>query len=134
MLFAISRGNVEGFTGGQQSIVHLVSTAQAVQAAGLGFVFTDGHGIMAFTEFFDDLAHLDEVDWPLMEARYWADTDDDLDRKRRRQAEFLVHRRFPVALIQGIGVINEGKKQETEALLTEFGLAIPVAVKRGWYY
>jgi len=134
MLFAISRGNVEGFTGGQQSIVHLVSTAQAVQAAGLGFVFTDGHGIMAFTEFFDDLAHLDEVDWPLMEARYWADTDDDLDRKRRRQAEFLVHRRFPVALIQGIGVINEGKKQETEALLAEFGLAIPVAVKRGWYY
>ena len=134
MLFTISMGNVEGFAGGQQSIVHLVSTVQAVQVAGLGIVFTDGHGIMAFTGFYDDLAQLDEVDWPLMNAHYWADTDDDLDRKRRRQAEFLVHDRFPVRLIQGIGVINQQKKEETEALLAEFGLTIPVATKRGWYY
>jgi len=134
MLFTISRGNVEGFTGGQQSIVHLVSTIQVVQAAGLGFVFTDGHGIMAITGFYDDPAQLDEVDWPLMNAHYWADTDDDLDRKRRRQAEFLVHQRFPVPLIQGIGVINQHKKTEAEALLAEFGLTIPVAAKPGWYY
>ncbi len=134
MLYTISRGNVEGFSGGQQSIIHLVSTVQTVQVAGLGFVFTDGHGIMAITDFYDDLAQLDEVDWPLMNSRYWFDTDDDLDRKRRRQAEFLVHERFPVSLIQGIGVINQQKKIETEALLAEFGLDIPVAVRPGWYY
>lgn len=134
MLFTISRGNVEGFDGGQRSIVHLVSTVQSVQAAGLGFVFTDGHGIMAITDFYDDPAQLDEVDWPLMNSRYWFDTDDDLDRKRRRQAEFLVHQRFPVNLVQGIGVINQQKKEETEALLAEFGLAIPVAASPGWYY
>lgn len=134
MLFTISRGNVKGFAGGQQSIVHLVSTVQSVQAAVLGFVFTDGHGIMAFTGFYDDPAQLDEVDWPLMNAHYWADTDDDLDRKRLRQAEFLVHERFPAELIQGIGVINQQKKEETEVLLAEFGLAIPVATKPGWYY
>jgi hypothetical protein len=134
MLFTISRGNVEGFTGGQGSIVHLVSTVQAVRAAGLGFVFTDGHGIMAFTDFYDDLTLLDEVDWPLMRARYWADTDDDLDRKRRRQAEFLVHQRFPVGLIQEIGVMDRQRKAETEALLAACGLAIPVSVRPGWYY
>ena len=134
MLFTISKGNVEGFAGGQQSIVHLVSTVQAVQAAGLGFVFTDGHGIMAITDFYDDPAQLDEVDWPLMNSRYWFDTDDDSDRKRRRQAEFLVHHRFPVPLIHGIGVINQQKKTETEALLVEFDLAIPVAASPGWYY
>lgn len=134
MLNTISKGNVEGFAGGQQSIAHLVSTVQAVQAAGLGFVFTDGHGTMAITDFYDDLGQLDEVDWPLMSARYWFDIDDDLDRKRRRQAEFLVHQRFPVALIQEIGVINQQKKAETEAMLAEFGLTIPVAAKPGWYY
>ena len=134
MLYTISRGNVEGFSGGQQSIIHLVSTVQTVQVARLGFVFADGHGIMAITDFYDDLAQLDEVDWPLMNSRYWFDTDDDLDRKRRRQAEFLVHERFPVSLIQGIGVISQQKKIETEALLAEFGLAIPVFVRPVWYY
>jgi len=118
MLFTIAHGNVEGFNGGQGSIANLVSTVQAVQAAGLGFVFTDGHGIMAFTDFYDDLARLDEVDWPLMSARYWADTDDDLDRKRRRQAELLVHQRFPVALIQEIGVMGKQRERERDRRTT----------------
>jgi hypothetical protein len=134
MLYTISRGNVEGFTGGQQTIVHLVSSAQAIQAAGMDFVFSDGHGIMTFTEFYSDLAHLDQVDWPLMRSTYWADTNDDLDRKRRRQAEFLIYERFPVDLIQEIGVINPAKKQEIEALLAEFGLTVPVFIRPGWYY
>jgi hypothetical protein len=134
MLYTISRGNVAGFAGGQGSIIHLVSSAQAVQEAGLRFVFTDGHGIMAFTDFYDDLAQLDEVDWPLMRAQYWADTDDDLDRKRRRQAEFLVQFRFPVSLIGAIGVINQQRKTATEQLLAAHGLDIDVSVQHGWYY
>lgn len=134
MLFTLSRGNVEGFSGGQHSIVHLVSTVQDVQAAELEFVFTDGHGIMVFTEFFDDLARLNEIDWPLMRERYWADTDDDPDRKRRRQAEFLVYERFPIQLIHGIGVMNEAVKTQVETLIQELGLKIQVAVTRHWYY
>nr|VFK53017.1 MAG: protein of unknown function (DUF4433) [Candidatus Kentron sp. TUN] len=122
---------MEGFTGGQQSIVHLVST---VQEATLRFVFTDGHGIIEWTEFHDDLAQLEEVDWPLMEEHYWFDTHDYPDRKRRRQAEFLVHGRFPIGLIRGIGVIDQQKKAKTERLLASFRLAIPVATKPGWYY
>jgi len=134
MLYTISRGNVEGFTAGQECIVHLVSSVQTVQAAGLKFVFTDGHGIVAFTGFYDDPSQLDKVDWPLMNSIYWFDTDNDLDRKRRRQAEFLVHQRFPVGLIQWVGVINQQKKTETKALLAEFDLGISVAAEPGWYY
>ncbi len=134
MLFTISRGNVVGFDGGQQSIVHLVATAQAVRDAGLGYVFSDGHGIMTLSDFYYDLNHLDEVDWEIMRTHYWADTDDDLDRKRRRQAEFLVHEQFPVELIQGIGVINQTIKQQTDQLLAAHGLNIQVVVKPGWYY
>lgn len=134
MLYAISRGMVEGFGGSQQSIVHVVATIQDIQARGLDFAFTDGHGTIALTAFYNDLASLSEVDFPLMKARYWADTDDDPDRKRRRQAEFLVHRRLPLTLIRGIGVAGPGQKDEVEALLAEFGLNIPVAVMAGWYY
>ncbi len=134
MLYTLSKGNVEGFTGGQQSIVHIVSSVQRVEAAELGFVFTDGHGIMELTDFYDDLIGLSEIDWPLMRAHYWADTDEDPDRKRRRQAEFLVHERFPVELIIGIGVVNEHIKEAAETLIRRSGLNIPVAVKAGWYY
>lgn len=134
MLYTIAHGNVEGFTGGQQSIVHLVSTAQAVREAGLGYVFTNGHAIMVMTDFYDDLADLTQVDWPLMKTPYWFDTVQDPDRKRRRQAEFLIHKRFPVMLIQLIGVMSPLLKQQVEKQVADAGLAIPVAVKRQWYY
>jgi len=134
MLYTISRDNVVGFSDGQVSIVHIVSTAQTVNKAGQRFVFSDGHGIMAFTEFFSDLADLDKVDWDIMSTNYWADTNDDMDRKRRRQAEFLVYERFPVNLILKIGVINQLKKIETEAMLAEFDLIIPVVISANWYY
>lgn len=134
MLFTLSKGNVTGFTGNQQSIVHLVSTVQTVQSATLDFVFTDGHGIMALTEFYNETVHLEEIDWSIMRAQYWMDTNEDPDRKRRRQAEFLVHERFPVSLVQGIGVMNEAAKTEVEVMAREFGLEIPVAVRRRWYY
>lgn len=53
MLYAIKSGNVEGYEQGQEAVVYLVSTAQKVSGAGLGHVFTDGHGIMGFTAFYD---------------------------------------------------------------------------------
>jgi hypothetical protein len=86
-----SRGNVEGFSGKQQDIIHLVSNVQAVVEAGFSFVFTDGHGIMVLTDFFEEIGDLDHIDWDLMSSRYWYDTAEDPDRKRRRQAEFLIY-------------------------------------------
>ena len=85
LLYTINRGNVPGYAGGQAPILHLVSSAQRIEATGLGFVFTDGYAIMSLTEFFHDLGQLDRIDWQLMRARQWADTQTDSDRKRRRQ-------------------------------------------------
>ncbi len=91
MLYAINMGNVQDYADGQRPIVHLVSSAEAVQVAGLPFTFTDGHAEMDISRFFTDLHDLDKVDWEMMQAKYWNDTLQDGDRKRRRQAEFLVH-------------------------------------------
>ena len=88
MLYVISRGGVEGYTDGQEPVIHLRSTAEAVKKAGLSWVFTEGHADMGYTDFFDDLKDLDKIDWDLMQARYWHDTNNDPDRTRRRQAEF----------------------------------------------
>jgi len=96
MLYTINQGNVSDHSEGQTPVVHLAASAQAIRAAGHSFVFTDGHGTMQITQFFDNLADLDKVDWQIMKAKYWKDIDIDNDRKRRRQAEFLVHEVFPL--------------------------------------
>jgi hypothetical protein len=108
MLFTISRGNVPEYQEGQGPIVHLVSSAEQVAAhrPALRWLFTDGHAVIALSDYYDDLADLDKIDWEIMAARYWADTSDDGDRERRRQAEFLVYQFFPWQLITGIGVIK----------------------------
>ncbi|MFZ3264324.1 MAG: DUF4433 domain-containing protein [Terriglobales bacterium] len=55
MLYAISRGAVEGYSEGQSPVIYICSTAEAVKEAGLRWVFTEGHADMDFTDFFDDL-------------------------------------------------------------------------------
>jgi hypothetical protein len=132
MLFTINKGNVAGYMGGQEPIVHLVSSTEAVDAAGLAWVFTEGHAVMDYTDFFDDFADLDKIDWPLMASRYWFDSDEYPDRCRRRQAEFLVHKFFPWKLFSEIGVYNTAIAQKTNQILA--GRNIPVSIKGAWYY
>jgi hypothetical protein len=134
MLHAIHQGNVPTYSEGQEKVVYLVSSIEAVQQANLSFVFTDGHGIMALTEFFDDLSELNQVDWQVMNLRYWFDTPEDPDRKRRRQAEFLVHRFFPWQLVHEVGVIHPSVKAEAEQCLQAAAHQPRVIVQRSWYY
>lgn len=79
MLYAIHQGNVPTYSDGQESVIYLVSTVEAVQQANLSFVFTNGHGVMALTQFFDAPADLNQVDWQVMTLRYWFDTSEDND-------------------------------------------------------
>ena len=129
MLLKLKTGQVAGYAEGQEPLIYLVSTAQAVSAAGSGFVFTDGHGLANFTAWFTDLARLDAVDWPLLAAQYWNDTPQDNDRQRRKQAEFLVWQSLDWRLIGGIGVLNAGMKQRVEGILQQHPQHRPVTVK-----
>ena len=136
MLLNLKTGRVEGYNEGQEPLIYLVSSAQTVRDSGAEFVFSNGHGLATFTDWFDDLARLDEVDWDMVYQRYWSDTLEDMDRQRRKQAEFLVHRFCDWALIEQIGVINQAMKQRVEAVLADYPADMhkPVVVKPGWYY
>lgn len=116
-------------------MVYLVTTTEAVRAAGLACVFTDGNAAAAFTKFRADPADLaSAVDWPLMRERHWANTAEDSDRRRRRMAEFLVHERVPVELLTEVGVFNERARDPIAALVAEAGLDAAVRIRRGWYF
>lgn len=134
MLYAIYKGMVDNYQGGQESIIHLVSKAEVISEKNLPFTFTNGHAEMALTEFYESLDNLDKIDWDLMKSPYWNDTVNDMNRKWRRQAEFLVHNNFPVSLIAGIGVLSDGIKNQVEEILRKTNIEITVKVFPNWYY
>jgi hypothetical protein len=135
MLYAIRGGFVEGYSDGQDPILHLEASVEAVVRTGLAFAFTDGHAELAVTDYFDDLTKLSEkVDWDVMRSEYWNDTADQPDRKRKRQAEFLVHHFAPWTLVHRIGVKTVAVKQEVEAILAASAHRPEVEVRGDWYY
>ena len=134
MLYAINGGYVEGYHGSQRPILHLVASVEAITEAGSLFTFTDGHADIVYSEYFDDLDDLDKLDWDIMEERYWRDTAEDGDRKRRRQAEFLVHQFLPWNQIIEIGVINNVMAAEVTGIIEVADHKPNVVVRRDWYY
>jgi hypothetical protein len=136
MMLQLKTGRVAGYSGGQEPLIYLVTSAQTIEGAGIPFVFSDGHGIAAYTHWYDDLNQLGQVDWGMVNQRYWKDTDDDMDRQRRKQAEFLVHEFCPWSLIKEIAVLNQSAKMWVENILSNFDAEMnkPVAIRPGWYY
>lgn len=134
MLFTISKGNVENYSGSQSDIIYLVTRTDIIEKSGKKYVFTDGHAIMAYTEFYNDLKHLDKIDWGVMESKYWADSEEDPDRRRRRQAEFLIHTKVELELFLGIGVYNDRMKEKVENILEAHDIEMLVAVRPEFYY
>ena len=100
MMLNLKTGRVEGYSEGQDPLIYLVSSAQAIEDAGMKFVYSDGHGLATFTDWFEDLDKLDAVDWTVVNLRYWKDDINDMDRQRKKQAEFLVYECCPWSLIQ----------------------------------
>ena len=135
MLLQLHTGQVSGYRETQQPIIYLLSSFQRVLASGARFVFSDGQGIAAYTSWFDDPRYLSRVDWDTVYAKWWSDTLEDMDRQRRKQAEFLIHGFCPWEMIEQIAVVNRQMKQSVEGILGEVASAAPdVVVRSDWYY
>jgi hypothetical protein len=100
------------------------------------FVFSDGQATKAFTKFYEDISNLDKVDWSVMGSQYWNDREEDPDRKRRRQAEFLIHQMFSWDAVEFLAVKNQNLKNRLDKyLLDEWPHRVkPVRVESDWYY
>jgi hypothetical protein len=135
MLFRIQHDGVEGVSSDPRRLVYFVSSTQTVLGAGCRCVFTDGNAATTITDFYDDLDLLDQVvDWPLMRARYWSNTREDGDRRRRRQAEFLVHGTVPLTLIHELGVYAPDVETSVQQIVVASGRNTTICVRPGWYF
>lgn len=135
MLYTAWRGALGADTR-QSDIRHLVSNVQRVQELQLPFVFTDGHPLSSelttFSNQLDDLPSL--LDWEVLCALVWRNTEEDADRKRRRQAEFLIHGAVPWEIVRGIVVQNESMREKVSGLLETNSSQPKVVVLPEWYY
>lgn len=136
MLLAIHKGQVPGYQNGQSSIVYLVSSAETVAKSDRFWCFTDGHAVEGVSEFFDRIEELPKVDWNAVRTWKWGGkwllADPDI--KRRKQAEFLVHERFPLELVEQVGVMNPATAEKVAGILRETELTLRVTVQLGWYH
>lgn len=116
-----------------EKIVYCITTINQIQAHDLNFIFSDGHAVSILTEFFDkdnidNIFHL--LDWSAIKATYWND-ENDLDLKRRKEAEFLVEGDIPANCILGFGVYNDYAK----GMLIEYGIPEnKIAIKPDYYF
>lgn len=116
-----------------QNIVYCVSSVQKIMDLQLDFVFTDGHAVDGFSSQFTaaDIQNIDILlDKNAINARYWRD-ENDLDRKRRKEAEFLVLGDIVQEGILGFITYNEMAKNT----VVNFGAdAAKVHIKSEFYF
>lgn len=118
----------------QHDIIYLISSIEKLEELKVKYVFTDGHSFAGYTQFFNDPKNLNQIDWRTIRSRNWANTDDDPDKKRRKEAECLVYREVSVDAIFEIVVYNQAAYDYILNVLNEKNKNIPVALRRDWYY
>lgn len=126
MMYAIEAGNVPTYSGGCDRIIYLVTTVERLVGIGLNLVFTDRNAVLTVAEYAADLDRLDSlVDWPLMKATYWNNTREAPDRRERRMAECLVHRRVPWEGFAEIVTKNRACEHQAREVLSMTGADFP---------
>ncbi|ALI99152.1 type II toxin-antitoxin system toxin DNA ADP-ribosyl transferase DarT [Rufibacter tibetensis] len=136
MLYNIKTGH-RGITKRPQTdIVYLCCKINDLVGSCGDWCFTDGHAKTAISEFYNSLDNLEKVDWEVVTQKWWNNTEDDFDRMRRKQAEFLVKNHVPVSTIGIIVVHDTERETQVNNMLKQLGLNIPVLVnpKKEFYY
>lgn len=116
-----------------ENIVYCVCSVQKIIDLQLDFVFTDGHAVDGFSSQFtvDDIQNINTIlDKNAIKAKYWRD-ENDLDLKRKKEAELLVLGDITSDAILGYIVYNENAKIK----VNNFGVdASKIHVKSDFYF
>jgi hypothetical protein len=130
---AISNGRVPEYGTDASALVYLVTTTEALVAAGLTVVVTDRNARLGVAEFRPESECDDLVDWNLMRQKLWFNTPEDPERRERRMAECLVAEPVPFGLFHEIVVHNDAQGSFVKSRLAEREQATPVFVRPHWY-
>lgn len=133
MLYVIQHG----YNGVQrvepENIVYCVIRLDDLMKNSIDCIFTDGHALSFLTSFYtkqslsqiDDIVSFDDV-----YSSQW-NSDDDLDLKRRKEAELLVKNDLPIQFLRGFVVYNYKAKEQ---LIKKGAVENMIVVKPNYYF
>ena len=136
MLYVIYRANHPELTyrGGQEPIVHLETDLHRVirwaEENGRRWAFSLSNAGATYAEFRSRVDELDQLDWNAITATDFSAAEV----KERKQAEFLVHGRFPFDLVDRIGVRSTAIQSRAAAALVGSGHQPAIEVHPEWYF
>jgi len=119
---------------GNSEIAVLVSSLHKLKGLRVPFLFTDGHAYTFGTNFFNDLRHLDQLDWPLLRSRDFRNDPEDPGKQTRYQAEALVHKHVPIEALLGIGCFDESTRSAIKDEAKACGVRVEVKVSNRFYF
>ena len=115
----------------QREIVYLVADARHLMQTYPGWCCSDRNAASfnaAF--FFTEQEMLQHVQWDIMNAHMWNNTDDEPDRKSLRMAEFLVPDHVSFCDLLGVAVFDNAMERYVVGKCPDYF----VAVRREWYF
>ncbi len=99
-------------------IVYLGCSLSKIISSQLNFYFSDGHATDVLTSFYDNskiIELVNIVDWEAVKSSYWGGAEN-LNIKRKKQAEFLVSGDLSPDFIIAFGCFNENAKDKLISL------------------
>ena len=134
MLYVIHRQNHPDlhYRGGQEPIIHIqASLARTIEWADdnkMRWAFTDANASSSVARFYKNTSHLDVLRWDAINAKMW------LGDSTHKQAEFLIEHRFPITLVESIGVYSEEYAKRIYPILRQHGADKLIRIVPDWYY
>jgi len=134
MLYVIQNGgNFVEEAVSPENIIYLVCDLISLVSLQQEFYFSDGHATDRLTTFYDSsrkdgLTHI--IDWEAIDSIYWGGIEN-LEVKRKKQAEFLIKGDIPFRCIKRIICYNKNAKEK----ILKFGIKeIMIEINKNAYY
>ena len=118
----------------QSEIVYICLHIEDVINACSAWCFTDGHAKDRLTTYYNRIADLAHVDWATAADTYWKSTEEDPDKMRRKQAEFLVKDHVPAECFSGVIVHDDTAAARVKTIEEKAGVSLPIYVDRNHKY
>lgn len=132
MLYVIQKGHNGVTCFHPSALVYCIVRLSDIREQDIDCIFTDGHAFSAITRYYSkvDLERIDEIiNKEDVYAKFW-NVEDDLDLKRRKEAELLIKTELPAKYIRGFVVYNNEAREQ----LINYGIDASMIVIKDSYY
>ena len=135
MLYLIHKHNLDEtkhLSNGQYEIIHLQAdlykTIEWADKNNIHWYFTTSNAGSYYFKDYGSLSYLNKLNWKAINSNDW------VDNKEEKQAEFLIETKIPFELIEKIGVIDKMMYERTKKVLDNNNYNQIITIKRDWYY